>query len=130
MAAPTLKTFCATPQSFPIKTKQLAVEINGNRTELICTEFEDRFFFIVTQFNKIGTLVKVTHDNIADETGSGISMYSTDVLMGKDEPLTHVVVKNLITDIKKHKPILISIALKDTAVGTVKTLAKILPSLL
>lgn len=130
MAAPLISKIVQTPKSFPVKTKQIAVELNSHRTELVCTQFQDRVFFIVTQYNKIGTLVKVTQDRISDETGTGTSMYSTDVLMGKDEPLTHVIARNLITELSSlHKPILLSVALKDTSAQTVKTLAKILPSL-
>ena len=36
---------------------QTAFEINSHHTELVCSQFDDRFFIIVTQFNKIGTLV-------------------------------------------------------------------------
>ncbi|XP_045159577.2 proteasome assembly chaperone 3-like [Mercenaria mercenaria] len=129
MAAPMVSGVIQTPESFPVKTKQVAVEINKIRTELICMQFKDRVFFIVTQYNKIGTLVKVTQNNIADETGARSSMYSTDLLMGIDEPLTHVVARNLITELSLHKPILLSVALKDSSAPTVKTIAKILPSL-
>ncbi|XP_060594990.1 proteasome assembly chaperone 3-like [Ruditapes philippinarum] len=129
MAAPMVSGVIKTPESFPVKTKQVAVEINKIRTELICTQFKDRIFFIVTQYNKIGTLVKVTQNNITDDTGTGLSMYSTDILMGKDEPLTHVIARNLITELSVHKPILLSFALKDTTAPTVKTIAKILPSI-
>lgn len=42
-----------------ITVQQTAVEVNNNRTELVCTQYQDRIFIVVTQFNKIGTLVRV-----------------------------------------------------------------------
>jgi len=46
------------------------------------------------------------------------------------QPITHVVARNLITEVPLIKPILLSFALKDNSPKTVKAIAKILPSLL
>jgi len=46
------------------------------------------------------------------------------------QPLTHVIARNLIKELTLAKPILLSVALKDSSASTVKTLAKLLPSLL
>ncbi|XP_052255862.1 proteasome assembly chaperone 3-like isoform X4 [Dreissena polymorpha] len=74
--------------------------------------------------------VSVTNDRLTDTSGAALSMASTNVLMGADEPITHVIARNLVTEVPLTKPILLSVALKDSSPKTVKTLAKILPSLL
>ncbi|KAH3697781.1 proteasome assembly chaperone 3-like isoform X3 [Dreissena polymorpha] len=130
MAAPMKPQILCGPENFPVLTKQCAVEINTTRTELIVQTFQDRIFIIVTQFSKIGTLVSVTNDRLTDTSGAALSMASTNVLMGADEPITHVIARNLVTEVPLTKPILLSVALKDSSPKTVKTLAKILPSLL
>ncbi|XP_052255859.1 proteasome assembly chaperone 3-like isoform X2 [Dreissena polymorpha] len=135
MAAPMKPQILCGPENFPVLTKQVnilicAVEINTTRTELIVQTFQDRIFIIVTQFSKIGTLVSVTNDRLTDTSGAALSMASTNVLMGADEPITHVIARNLVTEVPLTKPILLSVALKDSSPKTVKTLAKILPSLL
>lgn len=96
----------------------------------MCSQFDDRTFIIVTQYNKLGTLVKVTRDNVVDQTGASVSMISTDVLMGIDEPMTHVVARNLVAQLNIQKPVVLSIALKDNSPQTVKSIAKIIPTLL
>ncbi|WAR24627.1 PSMG3-like protein [Mya arenaria] len=120
----------SSPDSFPVRTKQCAVEINNHKTELLCSQFGDRTFLVVTQYNKVGTLVSVTNARVTDATGATASMPNIDVLMGNDQPMTHVVARNLITQIPLSKPILLSIALKDNSPKTVKAIAKILPTLM
>jgi len=36
---------------------QCAVDVNNTRTELVVSQFQDRMFIVVTQLDKIGTLV-------------------------------------------------------------------------
>ena len=42
---------------FPVKTKHLAAIINGIHTEIIIHSYVDRFFIIITQTEKLGTIV-------------------------------------------------------------------------
>lgn len=43
---------------FPLKTRQTARLLNGIHTEVLVTGFRDKIFVIVTQYGKIGSLVR------------------------------------------------------------------------
>lgn len=43
---------------FANKTRQEARTINGIHTEVLVSEFQDRMFVVVTQYGKIGSLVR------------------------------------------------------------------------
>ncbi|XP_070563901.1 proteasome assembly chaperone 3-like isoform X2 [Ptychodera flava] len=92
-----------------------AVTIDGVHTDVICTAFSDRLFIVVTQFQKLGTLVHVTKDLVGFVDLSSPS-FTTKVLLGKDEPAVHIYAKNLASKIctePTSKPLLLSLALKD-----------------
>ncbi|KAL3868761.1 hypothetical protein ACJMK2_041526 [Sinanodonta woodiana] len=115
--------------SFPVKNNCIAVEVNSHKTELVCCTFEDRIFCIVTQYQKLGMLVDVTREIVMEETDTAPPRYSTRVLLGKDEPMTHVLAQTLISKLDIHKPIILAMALKDTAPSSVKKLAEYLTQL-
>ncbi|OUM69578.1 hypothetical protein PIROE2DRAFT_25695, partial [Piromyces sp. E2] len=50
-------------ESFPVESKQLAFEIENCHTEIIINEFSDKLFIVVTQLNKIGSMMLVTAEN-------------------------------------------------------------------
>lgn len=43
---------------FPVKNKQIAINIDGIKTEILLQGFSDKIFIVVTQYGKIGSLVK------------------------------------------------------------------------
>lgn len=45
-------------EEFPLKNKQTAIDIKGVHTEILLTGFSDRIFVVITQYGKIGSLVK------------------------------------------------------------------------
>lgn len=66
-----------------IRSRQTEQTINGNPTQVVCTEFSNYIFIVLTQYGKIGTLVSVTPDTRSGEIS--LPMFSTRVLLGKDE---------------------------------------------
>lgn len=66
-----------------IRSRQTEKTINGNPTQVVCTEFSNYIFIVLTQYGKIGTLVSVTPDTRSGEIS--LPMFSTRVLLGKDE---------------------------------------------
>ena len=66
-----------------IKTKQTEKLVNGISTQVVCTEFSNYIFIVLTQFGKIGTLVSITPDTRCSDISA--SMFTTKVLLGKDE---------------------------------------------
>ncbi|CAL8303094.1 unnamed protein product [Merluccius merluccius] len=112
-----------------IKSRQTEKEINGIRTQVVCTEFSDHIFVVLTQYGKIGTLVLVTPDSKSSDVST--PMFSTKVLMGKDEPLTHVCAKNLATPVSQeagNRPVLLGLALKDSSIEAVKLMRDLIKS--
>ncbi|XP_069503736.1 proteasome assembly chaperone 3 [Ambystoma mexicanum] len=112
----------------PILTsKQAEEDIHGILTQVVCTAFEDRILVVVTQFGKMGTLVSVTPSILANEIGK--PSLTTKVLLGKDEPLTHVCAKNLVTFVSQesgNKPVLLALALKEQSAEVVKALQEVI----
>ncbi|CAJ1076098.1 proteasome assembly chaperone 3 [Xyrichtys novacula] len=104
-----------------IRSKQTETEVNGVSTQVICTEFSNYIFIVLTQYGKIGTLVSVTPDSRSNDIST--STISTKVLLGKDEPLTHVCAKNLATFVSQeagNRPVLLGLALKDFSLEAIK----------
>ncbi|KAI7874523.1 hypothetical protein K492DRAFT_211535 [Lichtheimia hyalospora FSU 10163] len=47
---------------FPLTNKQAACDIDGVHTEVLVTGFADKIFIVVTQFGRIGSLIRTTVD--------------------------------------------------------------------
>ncbi|XP_062914718.1 proteasome assembly chaperone 3 [Mobula hypostoma] len=112
-----------------IQSKQAAEAIGGILTEVVCTIFSDHVFLLVTQYGKMGTLISVTPHIVANEIGK--STFSTKILMGKDEPLTHVYAKHLVTFVCEesgNKPVLLALALKDPNLESIKSIKQLIQS--
>ncbi|XP_035252864.1 proteasome assembly chaperone 3 [Anguilla anguilla] len=112
-----------------IRTKQAEGVINGMSTQVVCTEFSNYIFVVLTQYGKIGSLISVTPD--ARSTDISSPMFTTKVLLGKDEPLTHVCAKNLVTFISQeagNRSVLLGLALKDTNIEAIKAMKGMIKS--
>lgn len=66
-----------------IRSKQTEKDVNGVSTQVICTEFSNYIFVVLTQYGKIGTLISVTPDSRSNDIST--PTFSTKVLLGKDE---------------------------------------------
>lgn len=66
-----------------IKSKQTANEVNGIPTQVVCTEFSNYIFVVLTQYGKIGSLISITPDSRSNDISA--PTFSTKVLLGKDE---------------------------------------------
>lgn len=66
-----------------IRSKQTEKDVNGVSTQVICTEFSNYIFVVLTQYGKIGTLISVTPDSRSNDIST--PSFSTKVLLGKDE---------------------------------------------
>ncbi|XP_070837522.1 proteasome assembly chaperone 3 [Chaetodon trifascialis] len=110
-----------------IKSRQTEKEVNGIPTQVVCTEFTNYIFIVVTQYGKIGTLISVTPDSRSNDIST--PTFSTKVLLGKDEPLTHVCAKNLATFVSQeatNRPVLLGLALKDSSIDAIKEMKEII----
>uniref|UniRef100_K1QB91 p21-activated protein kinase-interacting protein 1-like protein n=1 Tax=Magallana gigas TaxID=29159 RepID=K1QB91_MAGGI len=64
---------------------EVAVDLDGEATEVLCCHYEDYDFIIATQLNKMGTMVEVTRDVVLQEMSAARPSYTTRVLLGVDE---------------------------------------------
>uniref|UniRef100_A0A3B3SET4 Transmembrane protein 184a n=1 Tax=Paramormyrops kingsleyae TaxID=1676925 RepID=A0A3B3SET4_9TELE len=112
-----------------IKHKQRVETINGIKTQVVCTEFSNFIFIVVTQYGKMGTLISVTPDSRNADIGT--RTFTTKVLLGKDEALTHVYAKNLVTFVSQeagNKAVLLGLALKDSTIEGLKAMKEAIKS--
>lgn len=66
-----------------IRSRRTEKEVNGISTQVVCTEFSNYIFVVLTQYGKIGTLVSVTSDSRSNDIST--PTFSTKVLLGKEE---------------------------------------------
>ncbi|KAL7979302.1 hypothetical protein Chor_015326 [Crotalus horridus] len=69
-------------QPVPV-SKQTREVVGGIPTEVVCTSFGATVLVVVTQYGKMGTLVSVEPDAVAE--GISRPLWTTKVLLGKDE---------------------------------------------
>uniref|UniRef100_A0A8C4SH31 Proteasome (prosome, macropain) assembly chaperone 3 n=1 Tax=Erpetoichthys calabaricus TaxID=27687 RepID=A0A8C4SH31_ERPCA len=103
--------------------------INGISTQIACTAFSNYIFVVITQYGKMGTLISLT----PNVTSSDISkpIFTTKVLLGNDEALTHVFAKNLVMFVSQeagNKPVLLALALKDKRIESIRDMKEMIKS--
>ncbi|XP_074512161.1 proteasome assembly chaperone 3 [Sebastes fasciatus] len=112
-----------------IKTRQTEKEVNGISTQVVCTEFSNYILVVLTQYGKMGTLISVTPDSRSNDISK--PTFTTKILLGKDEPLTHVCAKNLATFVSQeagNRPVLLGLALKDSSIDSIRHMKEIIKS--
>jgi len=131
-------------QQSPLPNRSFIEDVEGKETDIVCASFSDRDFIMVTQYRKAGTLVSVaveksTSKPLAEPT------YTTKVLMGKDDDMTHLFSRAIAETVYKCrqqqslaagdmpnpsanlKPLLCTLALKDptpAALSKIVTIVK------
>ncbi|KAL6888863.1 hypothetical protein ACP4OV_009889 [Aristida adscensionis] len=82
---------------FPVQHRSLALDIKGNKTDIVISKYEDNLLVIVTQIGCMGTILAARKDEsvFSDPT------YNVSVLFGKrDEPLLIASARQLIEHIR------------------------------
>ncbi|KAJ3183085.1 hypothetical protein HDU87_007507 [Geranomyces variabilis] len=109
----------ALDSAFPVKTAQTSAEINAHSTTAIYTEFANRLFLTITQYNKIGTLMEATLDATATPTLTQTTPpVSVRTLLGPPhDPLPQVYATQILQNIHatrngERRPLLLAIALR------------------
>uniref|UniRef100_A0A1W7REG4 Proteasome assembly chaperone 3-like protein n=1 Tax=Agkistrodon contortrix contortrix TaxID=8713 RepID=A0A1W7REG4_AGKCO len=113
-------------QPVPV-SKQTREVVGGIPTEVVCTAFGATVLVVVTQYGKMGTLVSVEPDAVAE--GISRPLWTTKVLLGKDEPLVHISAKHLVTSVSQeagNKGVLLAMALKDRSIEGIRTLKELI----
>lgn len=66
-----------------LNSKQAEEVVQGVLTEVVCTAFTNAILVVVTQYGKMGTVVLVEPNVVADAVGK--PLLTTKVLLGSDE---------------------------------------------
>ncbi|GFR91422.1 proteasome (Prosome, macropain) assembly chaperone 3 [Elysia marginata] len=119
-----------TSRATTVPSKQAAADVAGYHTEIVVHKFQDQLFIVATQFMKLGTIIHVTKDLISDEIQGNVPMFSTKVLLGKDEPLIHVIAKSIVTELNPSTAVVLTLALKATTPDAIKEITDLIKTCL
>ncbi|GKV07716.1 hypothetical protein SLEP1_g19452 [Rubroshorea leprosula] len=107
-------------QRFPVPCKNLSLDINGNKTELVICSYEDHFLVMASQIGTMGTILHARKEE-------GVAIHPTfnvSVIFGKrDEPMLVACARQLIEHISSSgssRPLVLSLGLKDHSMETMK----------
>jgi hypothetical protein len=114
---------------YPFRLKQFAAIIDNVHTEFVITDYGDQIFFIITQLNKLGTILRGKKDSIIGNSADECSLYSVQTLLGKrDDSLLELFARQLTEMVNANSPqksVVLAISLKDGQSSS-QTLKKIL----
>eukprot|EP01113_Clastostelium_recurvatum_P049505 TRINITY_DN9180_c0_g1_i2.p1 TRINITY_DN9180_c0_g1~~TRINITY_DN9180_c0_g1_i2.p1 ORF type:complete len:146 (+),score=20.32 TRINITY_DN9180_c0_g1_i2:2-439(+) len=82
--------------SFPVRTGQVAAEIDGVHTEIVMNLYAEQIFIVISQTQKLGSLISASRVG-GQMTQSGVSNYSINTLLGKrDDPVLDIFARQLV----------------------------------
>lgn len=104
--------------TFP-KVNRFAALIGANHTEFVLTNFPNYLNLFITQFGKIGNIYQVKVDQ--PEQGVSVSdpVFTITTLLGGENIEAEVAIRYLSEKLKIHKPLIVSLSLKDYKKPTV-----------
>lgn len=113
-----------TIKNVPTESEQLlfrsiAADIDETPTEIVIAEYTDKTLLIVSQYQKIGSLLMIQKDQIQNPVGTN-DIYSTKVIFGATGEEQQVAARYLAEAINITKPLGIFINLKSYDIETVK----------
>lgn len=100
-----------------------AADIGGVRTEFVYGEFADKYMIVAAQYGKIGSLLKVTVDQV---NGTADPVYSINVLFGADNIEQQAAARYIIQILAIKKPVLLFLSLTLYESENVKAVAEAL----
>ncbi|XP_077261204.1 proteasome assembly chaperone 3-like [Temnothorax americanus] len=93
---------------------------NGHHTDIVLKSYSNRTLLIVTHFKKLGTLLTINRESAAN--GYNSDVFSIKTVFGSDNNDVHVAARYIAQQINIEKPLLLSIALKDYNLETLKSI--------
>ncbi|XP_078450872.1 proteasome assembly chaperone 3 isoform X1 [Lampetra planeri] len=124
---------CFSPCSSPVhsmaseaavRSRKASAVVGGVHTDALCCAFADRVLVLVTQRPRLGLVVSLTamdgppgsSESPAPQGTQGIPPPSCDsrVLLGKDEPMSHVCARNVAGHVSREaggRPVLLALSL-------------------
>lgn len=107
------------PDSKAYLFKSVAADIDDVPTEIVIAEYSDKTMLIISQYQKIGTMLMINRDQVHSPLGSD-DIYTTKVIFGATGEEQQVAARYLAEAIKITKPLCIFINLKSYDIETVK----------
>lgn len=99
--------------------KSIAADIDNVHTEIVFAEYSDKIMLLVSQYQKIGSMLMVQKDQVHSPLGSN-DIYTTKVIFGASGEEQQVAARYLAEAINITKPLYIFINLKSYDIETVK----------
>ncbi|KAF9412929.1 hypothetical protein HW555_008708 [Spodoptera exigua] len=99
--------------------KSIAADIDDVPTEIVFAEYSDKIMLIVSQYQKIGSMLMIQKDQVHSPLGTN-DIYTTKVIFGAAGEEPQVAARYLAEAIKITKPLCIFINLKSYDIETVK----------
>lgn len=94
--------------------------INGCHTDIVLKSYSNRTLLIVTHFKKFGTLLTINRESSVN--GYNSDVYAIKTLFGNENNDIHVAARYIAQQINIEKPLLLSIALKNYDLSTLKSI--------
>jgi len=97
-----------------------AIVTNGHHTDIVLKSYSNRTLLIVTHFKKFGTLLMINRESSAK--GYNSDVFTIKTVFGSDNNDVYVAARYIAQQINIEKPLVLSIALKDYDVNTLKAI--------
>lgn len=99
--------------------KSIAADIDNVATEIVLAEYNDKMLLIVSQYQKIGSMLMIQRDQVHSPLGTE-NIFTTKVIFGATGEEQQVAARYLAEAINITKPLCIFISLKSYDIETVK----------
>ncbi|XP_061377894.1 uncharacterized protein LOC133319028 [Danaus plexippus] len=99
--------------------KSIAADIDEVSTEIVFAEYAEKILLIVSQYQKIGSMLMITRDQVHSPLGTN-NIFTTKVIFGATGEDQQVAARYLAEAIQITKPLYIFINLKSYDIETVK----------
>ncbi|CAH2107265.1 unnamed protein product [Euphydryas editha] len=99
--------------------RSVAADIDDIPTEIVIAEYNDKILLIVSQYQKIGSMLMIQRDQVHSPLGTE-NIFTTKVIFGATGEEQQVAARYLAEAINITKPLCIFISLKSYDIETVK----------
>lgn len=93
---------------------------NGHHTDIVLKSYSNRTLLIVTHFKKLGTWLTINRESAVN--GFSSDVFTIKTVFGSDNNDVHIAARYIAQQINIEKPLLLSIALKEYNLETLKSI--------
>lgn len=100
--------------------KSVAADIDDIPTEIVIAEYSDKILLIISQFQKIGSMLMIQRDQVQNSPVGVDNIFTTKVIFGATGEEQQVAARYLAEELNIVKPLCIFINLRSYDIETVK----------